>query len=75
LRYPLAPLWTPGSGRPDEASVDALVDRLVAQHGALSAHLTAQADALRAAAERNFDVLADLVRDEGTSQGETEPTP
>lgn len=75
LQYPLAPLWTPGTGAPGDAQVDASVDELVARHDALSAHLSARARALRAAAERNFDVLGELLGDEAIVQGETEALP
>lgn len=75
LRYPLPPLWMPGAEPPDGPQVDAAVDQLIARYDVLSAHLSARADGLREAAERNFDVLADLVRDGSTSQGETETLP
>ncbi|HKU81046.1 MAG TPA: polysaccharide pyruvyl transferase CsaB [Candidatus Tumulicola sp.] len=75
LQYPLPPLWTPGTGRPDGPAVDASVDQLVAQRDALCAHLAARAGALRASAEKNFDVLAEMLRDEDTVQGETEALP
>ena len=57
-------------------SVDVLVDRLVAQRDELAAHLTRRArrDA-DAAAERNFDVLSDCMRDEGPAQGEAGAVP
>jgi polysaccharide pyruvyl transferase CsaB len=61
LRYPLDPLWKPGSRAPADAYVDALVDRLMSQHDALSASLAAQVEAIRAAAARNFDVLGELL--------------
>jgi polysaccharide pyruvyl transferase CsaB len=63
LSYPLEPLWTPGSPRPADAAIDALVDRLVAQRDALSAHLGERVEALRALAERNFDVLGELLQE------------
>ena len=75
LEYPLAPLWAPGGGLPDDAFVNALVDRLVSERDALAAHLTGRAAALRTAAERNFDVLSDLMRDDGAAQGEAGALP
>ena len=61
LRYPLAPLWTAGARRPSDDAIDAAVDRLVRERDALSANLLARGDAIRAAAERNFDVLGELL--------------
>jgi polysaccharide pyruvyl transferase CsaB len=61
LEYPLEPLWVPGRPRLPEASADALVDRLVAQHDELAAHLAERVAAVRVAAERNFDVLGELL--------------
>lgn len=75
MEYPLAPLWTPGAGRPSDGAVDALVDRLVAQRDALAEHLNRHVATLRAAAERNFDVLGDALRDAATGQGETGAVP
>jgi len=61
LQYPLEPLWRPGEPAPSEAAVDALVDALVAQREALSAHLTQRMAVVRSAAERNFEVLGELL--------------
>jgi polysaccharide pyruvyl transferase CsaB len=61
LEYPLDPLWTPGGPAPQPETADALVDRLVAQRAALSAHLAGKAASIRAAAERNFDVLGEML--------------
>jgi polysaccharide pyruvyl transferase CsaB len=63
LQYPLEPLWTPGRPAPPDAAVDALVDRLVAQRDVLSAHLSARMEAVRRQAERNFDVLDELMKE------------
>jgi polysaccharide pyruvyl transferase CsaB len=65
LAYPLAPLWTAGEAAPSGRAVDKLVDRLVDDHDALQAHLAARLGDVRAAAERNFDVLADLLEGRG----------
>jgi len=59
--YPLDALWTPGEPRPSDSAVDALVDDLVARHDALSLHLADRIEAVRASAERNFDVLGELI--------------
>jgi polysaccharide pyruvyl transferase WcaK-like protein len=61
LEYPLEPLWTAGARRPDDAEVDALVDTLVARRDELASHLTERMPAVRASAERNFDVLGELL--------------
>jgi polysaccharide pyruvyl transferase CsaB len=63
LRYPLEPLWTPGTSRPSDVAVDAAVDRLMGGRDALAAQLSDVRDAVRAAAERNFDVLGELLRE------------
>jgi polysaccharide pyruvyl transferase CsaB len=67
LQYPLAPLWTPGGRRPADESVDAAVDRLVEERDALSAALLDRETAAREAAERNFDVLGELLRRDGAT--------
>jgi len=61
LEYPLAPLWSAGGAVLDDAAVDALVDALMAQHDAIAHHLGNRIVAVRAAAERNFDVLSELL--------------
>lgn len=61
LSYPLEPLWVPGKRRPADTAIDELVDRLVAQRDALSARLADRIGVVRAAAERNFDVLGELL--------------
>jgi polysaccharide pyruvyl transferase CsaB len=63
LRYPLAALWRTGEKPPSEESVDLLIDELVARRDELSAHLAAQLERVRALAERNFDVLDELLHD------------
>jgi polysaccharide pyruvyl transferase CsaB len=61
LQYPLEPLWVPGRPRLPEAEADELVDRLANRRDELSAHLAERIAAVRAAAERNFDVLGELL--------------
>ena len=63
LGYPLGPLWVPGKPAPGPESTDMLIDRLVAQRDALSAHLRERGEALRASAARNFEALGELVRE------------
>lgn len=63
LQYPLEPLWVPGQPRPSDAAVDALVDETVARRDALSAHLAGRVEAVRSLAERNFDVLDELMKE------------
>ena len=64
LGYPLQPLWTPGAARPSDEEIDRLVDRLIAQRDSLSSLLSERAAHVRAAAERNFDVLGELLSEE-----------
>lgn len=61
LAYPLEPLWSAGRPRRDSAADDQLVDALVARHDELSQHLAERMASVRAAAERNFDVLSELL--------------
>ncbi|MGH7736745.1 MAG: polysaccharide pyruvyl transferase CsaB [Candidatus Tyrphobacter sp.] len=60
LRYPLPalPLVRRGARRPD---VESLVDEAVAESGRLAQHLRERIDGVRSLAQRNFDVLADLL--------------
>ncbi|MBV8529774.1 MAG: polysaccharide pyruvyl transferase CsaB [Candidatus Eremiobacteraeota bacterium] len=60
LQYPLEPLWSPDR-RPSDAAIDDLVDRLVAEREKLADGLLARRAIVRAAAERNFDVLGELL--------------
>lgn len=66
LEYPLAPLWSAGERRPSDAAIDDAVDRLTGERDTISAHLAGRRAMLQAAAERNFDVLGELlgVRDD-----------
>jgi polysaccharide pyruvyl transferase CsaB len=63
LKYPLEPLWKPGAHRLDDAAIDELTDRLVHDREAIAAHLARQRSSLQSAAERNFDVLGELLSD------------
>jgi polysaccharide pyruvyl transferase CsaB len=63
LAYPLQALWEPGVPPPEEAATNALVDRLVTEREALSAQLTGRLATVRMLAERNFDVLDELLQE------------
>ncbi|HUY41450.1 MAG TPA: polysaccharide pyruvyl transferase CsaB [Candidatus Dormibacteraeota bacterium] len=60
LEYPLEPLLLPQRGARAQ-DVEALVDAAVARHDELRAHLAARIERVRALAERNFDVLGELM--------------
>lgn len=60
LAYPLVPLYDDGK-RPADETIDEVTDRLVREREALAAHLTQRRPALETAAERNFDVLGELL--------------
>ena len=63
IAYPLPPLWNRDSRRTfHEPEIDALVDRLWNEHDALSSAMHDQAAQMRRLAERNFEVLDELVR-------------
>jgi len=63
LQYPLAPLWVAGERRRSDESIDQLVDRLERERESLAAQLAQRRDLVQADAERNFDVLAELMRE------------
>ena len=64
LGYPLQPLWIPGKPRPSGDAIDQLVDRLVSERDGLAAQLSQRLPVVQAAAERNFEVLGELLGDE-----------
>jgi polysaccharide pyruvyl transferase CsaB len=61
LEYPLEPLFVPGSRLPSTAAIEARVDEAWARRDALAAHLRGAAAGVAALAERNFEVLDELV--------------
>jgi polysaccharide pyruvyl transferase CsaB len=61
LAYPLPALWTPGMPVPSREETDAAVDRLIAERDRLADHLRHASERMRAAAERNFTILEDVV--------------
>ena len=63
LAYPLGSLWVPGQPAPALLETQALVDRLLSENSALRTHLHERLPAITAAAERNFEVLGELLRD------------
>ena len=63
LAWPLPPLWEPQK-RASGTNIDAtreLVDRLWDERDALRVHLASQVDKMRALAQRNFDVVDELL--------------
>ncbi len=64
LGYPLGPLWVPGTRRPSDAAIDELVDRLVVERDGLAAELAQRVGIAQTAAERNFEVLDELLSTE-----------
>ncbi len=64
IGYPLPPLWVPGSKRRlDDGAIATLSERLMSDHGQISGHLRTEAVRMRALAQRNFEVLDELVRE------------
>ncbi len=61
LRYPLAPLFIPGAAAPATAQIEAAIDATWARRDELAAHLRAIAPEIERLAERNFDVLDELI--------------
>ena len=63
IGYPLAPLWSYRSPRTFVATeVDALVDRVWSERDALASSVSEHGAQMRRLAERNFEVLDELVR-------------
>jgi polysaccharide pyruvyl transferase CsaB len=64
LNYPLPPLWIAGERRRrDDGDIDGLVDRLVLEREILAEILDERRESVQAQAERNFDVLGELIGD------------
>jgi polysaccharide pyruvyl transferase CsaB len=61
LGYPLPLLWSAEPSTTEPPAVSALVDRLCAEHDALTARLRVAAARMRAAATRNFELLEGLL--------------
>jgi polysaccharide pyruvyl transferase CsaB len=61
LRYPLEPLFVPGEPPPAPAEIARRIDAAWARRDELAAHLRAVGPEIERLAERNFDVLNELV--------------
>ena len=61
LRYPLEPLFTPGANVPGTAEIERRIDAAWSRRDELAAHLRAVAPEIAGLAERNFDVLDELL--------------
>lgn len=61
LRYPIGPLFVPGSAMPPVAEIERRIDEAWEQRDALAAHLRSVRPEIERLAERNFDVLNELV--------------
>ena len=59
--YPLGPLWTPGA-RPVAGRPEAIVDEVWSRRAELAALLARASNGQRTLADRNFGVLAELVK-------------
>jgi polysaccharide pyruvyl transferase CsaB len=61
LRYPLEPLFTPGAHVPPSAEIERRIDAVWSRQAELAAHLRAVGPEIERLAERNFDVLDELL--------------
>jgi polysaccharide pyruvyl transferase CsaB len=61
LAYPLAPLFIPGAHVPPAAEIERRIDAAWSRREELAAHLRVVAPEVQRLAERNFDVLDELV--------------
>jgi polysaccharide pyruvyl transferase CsaB len=61
LHYPIGPLFVPGSPLPSAHELERRLDDAWARRAELTAHLQREQPELAALAERNFDVLNDVV--------------
>jgi len=61
LQYPVAPLFVPGQPLPSSDELDRRVDDAWSRRDELAAHLVSVRPQIERLAERNFDVLDDLV--------------
>ncbi len=61
LRYPLGPLFVPGATVPAADEIESRIDMAWARRAELAAHLLAIAADVERLAERNFDVLDELL--------------
>jgi polysaccharide pyruvyl transferase WcaK-like protein len=63
LNYPLAPLFIPGAAVPASSEIERRIDAAWQRRDELAAHLRAVAPEIERLAERNFDVLDELLTD------------
>jgi polysaccharide pyruvyl transferase CsaB len=63
LQYPLAPLFIPGATVPPASEIERRIDAAWLGRDDLAAHLRAVAPEIERLAERNFDVLDELLTD------------
>jgi polysaccharide pyruvyl transferase CsaB len=68
LRYPLEPLFVPGGEVPSSAEIERRIDAVWSRHAELAAHLRAVSPEVQRLAERNFDVLDELVTNGSENQ-------
>jgi polysaccharide pyruvyl transferase CsaB len=68
LNYPLDPLFVPGATVPPSAEIERRIDATWSRRAELAAHLTALGPQVERLAERNFDVLDELVTQERRKQ-------
>jgi polysaccharide pyruvyl transferase WcaK-like protein len=61
LRYPARPLFVPGEAAPPPSEIAARIDDAWERRGELAAHLREVEPEIARLAERNFDVLGELV--------------
>jgi polysaccharide pyruvyl transferase CsaB len=72
LQYPLGPLFVPGTPLPPAAEIARRLDDAWARRAELAAHLSGVRAELEALAERNFDVLDDVVKNVVQTEAGTE---
>lgn len=68
LRYPLEPLFVPGATVPPSAEIERRIDATWSRRSELAAHLLAVGPEVTRLAERNFDVLDELITPERRKQ-------
>jgi polysaccharide pyruvyl transferase CsaB len=68
LRYPLGPLFVPGASVPPSDEIERRIDAAWARRDELAAHLRAVGPEIERLAERNFDVLDELITNAPTNQ-------
>ncbi len=68
LNYPLGPLFIPGGDVPGGDEIERRIDAVWSRRDELAAHLRAAGPEVRRLAERNFDVLDELVTKAATQR-------